>query len=135
VNELTTEDERQIAAVIVRYGTGIDTRNWTLFRSCFADDVKADYGPFGTWSSADDITTSMEAMHAEVGPTLHRMTNVVAAMTETGATARTYVDAVLMPIAPDGDIHQACGVYDDNLVHTDIGWKIQQRIFTVVRFS
>ena len=35
--------EQDIAEVIVRYATGIDTRDWDLFRTCFTDDVQADY--------------------------------------------------------------------------------------------
>ena len=38
-------DHDLITDVLVRYATGIDTRNWPLFRTCFTDDVQADYGP------------------------------------------------------------------------------------------
>ena len=41
-----------IAEVLVRYATGIDRRDWTLFRTCFTDDCDADYGDIGTLHSA-----------------------------------------------------------------------------------
>jgi SnoaL-like domain len=66
---------------------------------------------------------------------MHRMTNIVATGSETGATARTYVDSVLMPLEPEGDVHQALGFYDDELVSTNTGWKIAQRTFTMVRYA
>ncbi len=131
---LSPENERQISAVMVRYATGIDSRDWRLFRTCFTDDFCGDYGQFGTWASGDEITRSMEKMHEILGPTLHRITNVTAAVASAGATARTYVDAVLMPKEASGVIHQAAGYYDDELVKSSDGWRIKTRRFTLVRF-
>jgi len=37
-------DHELITDVLVRYATGIDTKDWTLFRTCFTNDVSADYG-------------------------------------------------------------------------------------------
>lgn len=47
------------------------------------------------------------------------------------ATARTYVDGVLM--ATDGRTGlNPIGFYDDELVHTPGGWRIARRRFTMV---
>jgi hypothetical protein len=32
------EVREDVTEVLVRYATGIDTRDWELFRSCFTDD-------------------------------------------------------------------------------------------------
>ena len=39
----------------MRYATGVDTRDWELLRSCFADDCPVDYGtlPDGTQGGWD----------------------------------------------------------------------------------
>lgn len=129
---LTTEEVLQINDVLTRYATGIDSRDWDLFRSCFADDCSADYGDIGVWSGADEITEWMRASHDPCGPTLHRLTNVTVRRTDTGASARAYVDAIVM--LPDSDLGaNAAGYYDDELVRTDDGWKIATRRFTSVR--
>jgi hypothetical protein len=133
--ELTLEDERQIAATLVRYATGVDSRDWALFRTCFADGLHADYGDFGTWTSPEAITGAMEQLHAPVGPTLHRMTNIVTGAITGGAKVRSYVDAILLPKEPDGPIHRACGYYDDELVKTDDGWKIKRRKYTGIHLA
>lgn len=134
-NKLTLEEERDIAAVIVCYGTGIDTRDWILFSTCFTDDVVAEYGDFGTWNGCDEITAAMEKMHEPIGPTLHRMSNIVIGAIPGGAKTRTYVDAILTPKEADGVFHQGLGYYDDEFVKTSTGWKIKKRRFTAVRIT
>ena len=129
---LSLEDERAVAAVILRYGTGIDTRDWALFRSCFTDDFQADYGVFGGWNSGDDITQAMEQMHAPLGLTLHRITNIVASAVPGGAKVRSYVDAILTTGVPGEAPKQGIGFYEDELVTTVQGWKIRRRRFVAV---
>ena len=132
---LPPEDEREINALLLRYATGIDTRDWPLFRSCFTAGVRADYGAFGTWTDADTLTDSMRLMHSEMGPTLHRISNIVLAPTPEGVRARTYVDAVLMTNSTDNAFTQALGLYEDELLHTPEGWRIDKRRFVPIRLS
>ncbi|MHC8380490.1 nuclear transport factor 2 family protein [Pseudomonas sp. LB3P14] len=135
IDALSLEDERNIAAIIVRYGTAIDTRDWTLFRSCFTADFRGDYKAFGSWNSCEEITEAMQQMHESVGPTLHRMSNIVVTAIAGAATARTYVDAILSPKQAEGSFHQGIGYYDDELVKIQGDWKIRCRRFTSVRVS
>lgn len=74
---LAVADRLAIEDVIHRYATGIDQRDWVLFRTCFTDDFTGEYGAFGDWSSGDAITEAMRASHATLGNTLHRCSNVV----------------------------------------------------------
>ena len=131
---LTIQDEHDISKVIVRYATGIDRRDYQLFRSCFADDAACVYAPTVRWSSADAITEFMEEIHRDLGETLHRMTNIVISEVAAGATVRTYVDVILM--RRDGTLFMdADGYYDDLMVKTQHGWKIKTRNFTLVQFK
>jgi 3-phenylpropionate/cinnamic acid dioxygenase small subunit len=125
------EARQDISDVLVRYATGIDRRDWTLFRSCFTDDCKADYGDIGVWGDSDAITRWMEKAHAPCGHTMHRITNQDISATSDGATARSYVDAVILAGDNQTGTH-ALGYYDDELVPTDQGWKIASRRFTMV---
>jgi 3-phenylpropionate/cinnamic acid dioxygenase small subunit len=101
---MTTDatSKQDIAEVLVRYATGIDRRDWDLFRSCFAADCVAEYEAIGTWESADAITDFMVAAHAAMGHTMHRISNIVIDVHADGdrAVTRSSVDGVLM--APDG---------------------------------
>jgi len=47
------EHRQDIADILVRYATGIDRRDWALFRTCLTDDCDADYGDIGVWHGAD----------------------------------------------------------------------------------
>jgi hypothetical protein len=132
---LAIDDERQITAVILNYSTGIDRRDYVLFRSCFADDIEADYGPGGgTFSTGDQLTDHMERMHRDLGFTLHRNTNIVISSVTGGASARTYVDALLMTTKGALAVNPV-GYYDDFLVRTEKGWRIKKRKFTLVRLE
>jgi 3-phenylpropionate/cinnamic acid dioxygenase small subunit len=127
--------KQEIADVLVRYATGIDRRDWDLFRSCFASDCLAEYEGIGTWESADAITDFMVTAHAGMGPTMHRISNIAIDVDVDGdrAVARSYVDGILM--AADGDSgFNPVGFYDDELVRMPDGWRIAHRTFTMVTF-
>jgi hypothetical protein len=119
--------------VILRYATAIDTRDWPLFRTCFTPDARSEYGAFGSWSTSDQLARFMEDAHLNVGPTLHRMSNIVITGDAGQARARTYVDALLMPRQEGGTVNRGIGYYDDELSKSGSGWKISKRVFSSVR--
>jgi 3-phenylpropionate/cinnamic acid dioxygenase small subunit len=125
------EVREDVAGVLVRYATGIDRRDWVLFRTCFTADCEADYGDIGVWHGVDEITEWMAKSHAACGHTMHRITNVDIAKRGDGVAARSYVDAIIMR-ADNRTGARADGYYDDELVRTDDGWKISRRHFTMV---
>lgn len=129
---IAADDERAIIALLLRYATGIDRRDWALFSTCFADDFDGDYPGYGRWLGADAITRFMAEAHAPLGPTLHRITNFVIAGEGKGATATSYVDVLLMSGAPGGMAHRGAGFYEDRLVRAADGWKVAVRRFTQV---
>jgi 3-phenylpropionate/cinnamic acid dioxygenase small subunit len=128
---------QEVAEVLVRYATGIDRRDWALFRTCFTGDCDADYGDIGHWHGVDEITDWMARTHEPCGYTLHRITNVAVGAVSPGdggddrVTARSYVDALVL----GGDNRsgvRAAGFYDDELVRTGGEWRIARRRFTSV---
>ena len=132
---MTETDPRQdISDVLVRYATGIDRRDWPLFRTVFTDDCRVDYGEIGVWNGVDAVTDFMEQTHAMAGHTMHRLTNQAITVDGDKASSRTYVDAVIM----FGDNQRgvnALGFYDDDIVRTADGWRIAVRRFTQVRVT
>ena len=132
---IAAEDERAIVAVLLRYATGIDRRDWALFRTCFTEDFTGMYPGFGTWHGAEAITDFMRTAHENLGPTLHRMSNFVIESNGDTITARSYVDAVLMPPTETGKVHRAAGLYDDILSHGAAGWQIARRRFEAVHIT
>ena len=128
------EDRQDISELLVRYATGIDRRDWPLFRTVFTDDCELDYGEIGTWQGVDAVTEFMDKTHTMAGHTLHRLTNQVIAVDGDNATARTYIDAVIMFGDNQAGVN-AWGFYDDDVVRTADGWRIARRRFTQVRVA
>jgi len=135
VRSVDRDTRADVAEVLVRYATGIDRRDWKLFRSCFTEDCVGDYGAIGTFEGVEALTEFMTRAHAAMGHTLHRITNpAVTAGADGRVLARSYVDVVLMDAKNQAGIH-AIGFYDDELVRADDGWRIARRRFTMVRQS
>jgi hypothetical protein len=122
-------DEAAIVKVLTRYATGIDRCDWPLFRSCWTDEVDLDYGDVGHFTDPDALTQLFSQLHDPMGPTYHRLSNFVIDVHGDVATARTYVQAVLMLTPVDGaNWVEAVGHYDDELVRTADGWRISRRV-------
>ncbi|OBG23812.1 nuclear transport factor 2 family protein [Mycobacterium sp. 852002-51057_SCH5723018] len=135
---MTESDDRQeISDLLVRYATGIDRRDWPLFRTVFTDDCELDYGEIGAWKGVDAVTDFMEKTHALAGHTLHRLTNQTITVDGDKGVARTYVDALIMfgDNKSGGAGVNGIGFYDDEVVRTPDGWRIARRRFTIVRVA
>ena len=120
---------QQLFGLVVRYATGIDQRDWELFRTCWTDDAVTDYGDVGQWDSGEAITDFMANVHGPCGHTAHRAGNFVVRADGDGYSARTYVDAIVMR-GDNRTGHQMLGYYDDDYRLTDDGWRIVRRDFT-----
>jgi hypothetical protein len=127
-------DKEQIAEVLIRYATGIDSKDWPLLRSCWTDEIDVDYQQLGHFTSPDALTDVMRQLHENMGPTYHRLSNFVISVEGDRATVRSYVHAVLM-LQPDDDTDwvDALGHYDDIFVRTADGWRINNRVSRTAR--
>jgi 3-phenylpropionate/cinnamic acid dioxygenase small subunit len=128
------EDRQDISDLLLRYATGIDRRDWPLFRTVFTDDCLLDYGEIGTFNGVDAVTDFMERAHAMAGHTMHRLTNMVITIDGDKAEARTYIDGLIMMSDHKSGVN-AIGYYDDEVIRTGDGWRIARRRFTSVRVT
>ena len=131
-SSLSNEDRQAISDVLIRYATGIDRRDWTLFRTCWTDDARVDYDDVGSWESGDDFSRFMEEVHRSCGTSLHRVTNPSVTSDGDRVRARSYIDALVT--LSETDTMRAVGYYDDELRSTSDGWKIEARRYTKVHF-
>jgi 3-phenylpropionate/cinnamic acid dioxygenase small subunit len=128
------EDRQDISELLVRYATGIDRRDWALFRTVFTDDCELDYGEIGVWNGIDAVAEFMEQVHAMAGYTMHRLSNLAITVDGDKAGARTYIDGLIMAGDNKSGVN-AIGFYDDEFVRTDVGWRIARRRYTQVRLT
>ena len=90
-------DRAEISDVQLRYATGLDSRDWPLFRSCFTDEIETDFtSVFGGEPrkvSADRWTEAARRSLSGLKATQHMITNHVITVAGDDATCIAYVQA------------------------------------------
>ena len=123
-------DERlDVAEVVYAYATGIDTRDWRLYRSIFTDEVEID---FSSWDGspprrmrADDWVAGVQPLFHGLDATQHSMTNPRVRIEGDRATCVMYMQAAHFLANREGDAEFTLGgYYTDQLERTPAGWKL-----------
>lgn len=127
IDDPPVRDVQAIQQCLVSYCRAIDVKDWNLFAECFTADATAYYDQ--SKFVAERITSDFALAHDRVRESLHRLSNVnIRVIRGDHAKCSSYVDALLF-----GDTRlQVIGTYEDQLVRTDRGWKIQHRVFTTI---
>jgi len=130
------DDQANISDVIYRYSTGVDSKDWGLFRSCFTDPVNADFTSTGAPAPRTfPLDTWVRVVQKTISPfklTQHFNSNVTVKVTGDEATAVVYLKARHLPAddAANKGFWDVGGFYTDRLVRTADGWKIASVKFT-----
>ena len=134
VETLLTRTE--ISDVVHRYATGIDRRDWPLFRSCFADEIDLD---FTTWSGGeprrmkgDDWVEGVRNSLSGFDATQHVSSNHVHTIEGSEATCVSYMMALHHIVDGAERKMQAIGGYYTNQLRrgADV-WRIHACKLTV----
>jgi len=121
--------ENEVADVIVRYATAIDSKDWPLLGSCFTEDCEAVYRA-RVFRGVEELVDYMIGVHTDLDGSLHRLTNIVVKLGDDGetATTRSYVDALLVRRSHEvSPTYRVIGSYTDSLVRGVDGWRIAHR--------
>ena len=128
----TLLDRTAIVEVISNYATGLDARDWTLWRSVFLDEVVFD---LESWSgeparplAADRVVAAQARIFAELVTTQHFITNHRVTIDGDRARLLAHMRAEHWLAVPSGPSprYTMFGFYDDKLVRTPAGWKIAE---------
>jgi 3-phenylpropionate/cinnamic acid dioxygenase small subunit len=129
-------DRQAIVGVMSNYATGLDARDWVLWRSVFVDEVVFDLsswtGQPGRRLNADRVVAAQAREFAELSNTQHFMTNHRVTIDGDRARLMAHMRAEhwLRMDDRDGSLHHErytmFGYYDDKLVRTPEGWKIAE---------
>lgn len=130
------KDKADIQDLIHRYATGIDLRDWDLFRSIFADEIEIDFSSYSgqpaSKMSADDWVAQCRAMLPGLDATQHLFSNFVVDVNGDEAVATLYMQAEHFIANTDGDnSHTLGGYYTHNLKRGSDGWKIHKYALNV----
>ena len=134
------EDKAAIIEVLNLYGFALDARRFDLFDRVFTKDVVAEFGPAGAgWRGLDEFTASFAEFHDRLDSHQHTMMGQVVHLDPTDpdkANAFSYGNWLLIREAAEGgSTWLGTGWYDDQLVRTGDGWRIQHRVCRLQSWS
>jgi hypothetical protein len=123
-------DKLDVAETVYRYATGVDRRDWALYRSLFTDTVSIDFSSYSPDQprrvmSADDWVAGLVPLFSGLAATQHSMTNPLAMVDGDAAMITMYMRAhhVYDPDDP-ASWYTVGGYYDDTLVRLDSRWLL-----------
>lgn len=124
-------DRIEINDLLIRYTKAIDEKDWSLLEQVFTPDAQVDYVSSGGIAGVFPEVKAWLAKALSAFPeTLHLIGNSEVELAGDTARARTAVYNPMFFANKDGSRHHfAVGAYyNDELVRTDAGWRISQRI-------
>ncbi|HEY8120106.1 MAG TPA: nuclear transport factor 2 family protein [Myxococcota bacterium] len=138
-------DRAAISDVVHAYATGLDRRDWALYRSIFTDSIEMEFSSVGLRAgvySADEWVRSAQTLFAGFSATQHTSSNHVHAIAGDAATCTSNMQAEHFVArepndgldGPDADRWTIGGYYRNELQRTRDGWKLH-RIALIVTWS
>jgi len=136
------QDRAAISDVVYAYATGLDRRDWKLYRSIFLDEIEMDFTSVGIRAGvyrADDWVRDARTLFAGFTATQHTSTNHVHDIRGDAATCVSNMQAEHFvrrepgapPAAPDAERWTIGGYYVNELRRTAAGWKLRRVTLTV----
>jgi len=132
-------DRADIIDVMSAYATGLDARDWALWRSIFLDETIFD---LSSWSGqparkldADRVVAAQARIFAELAVTQHFITNHRISIDGDHARVLAHMRAEHWSdvSGPGQGRYTMFGYYDDKLVRSADGWKIAEMQLNVTR--
>jgi hypothetical protein len=130
-------DRLELTDLIHKYATGIDTRDWALFRSIFADELFMDFSSYsgapGSKMTGDDWVAGCQRMLPGFDATQHSLSNFVFDIQGADATVTVYMQAEHFIANKLGDnSHTLGGYYIHKLRRGQGGWRIHATTLQVL---
>jgi hypothetical protein len=122
-------DRAEIIDTVHNFALGVDTRDWSLFRSLFTDNVELDYSSYNGIDAhvrpADEWIADISWLFAGLDGTQHALSNPQVTIDRDLATCLVYVQAKhFLADELGGSFYSFGGYYTDELVRTVDGWRL-----------
>ena len=134
---MVEQDKAAIIEILNLYGFALDAHQWDLFDLVFTEDVTADFGPAGaSWSGLADFKRSFAEFHDTLDNHQHTMMGHLVHVNGDKANAFSFGNWLLVRESLKDDTSWlGTGWYDDELVRTDRGWRIQRRVCRLLSWT
>ena len=122
-------DRQEIADVLYRYASAVDTKDFATLRSLFVDDAHGQYTTVADLHGADDIVTWIDGMTDTKTWQHHKVTvyHIDFAGPDEARTL-TYHTSHQTDAGDPGAVTVIVARYHDTLRRTPAGWKITEKI-------
>ena len=127
---MDASEKLAVAETVYRYATGVDRRDWTLYRSLFTDTVTFDFSSYGPdWPprqmSADEWVAGLVPLFTGLAATQHSMTNPLVTTDGDTAAITMYVQAHHVFDPTDAaSWYTIGGYYEDTLARVNGRWLL-----------
>ncbi|MCG7610047.1 MULTISPECIES: nuclear transport factor 2 family protein [Mycobacterium] len=118
------DDQLEIQALLTRYATAVDSKDWERYRSVFTEDAQIDYSSAGAVVGTRDEVVDWFAANFGVIPwSMHYITNIEILETDgdTATVRAMFYNPMQLPGMPDMSV--CGGYYHHELVRTADGWR------------
>ena len=126
---MTMADRQEIAELLYRYARGIDTEDWTLWRTVFTEDAQLDYtsAPGGIAGTREEVGHWLETVLAMFPMTQHYITNIECDIAgDTAAVRAMFYNPMIFPGATEPSF--CGGLYEHEMVRTPDGWRSRRLV-------
>lgn len=126
-------DHREITALLNRYGTALDDRDWERLRTVFTEDAVGDYNPDApNFEGRAAIEGLCRGALEPLDASQHLIGNHEIEIDGDAARSRCYVRAQHVRRGCEGGhLFEVAGYYRDELTRTAEGWRIHKRSMVV----
>jgi hypothetical protein len=132
-------DRAQISDLVIGYATGLDRRDWSLYRSIFTDEIEMDFVSVGIRAgsyAADKWVRDAKRLFDGFEATQHTSTNHVITLCGDTATCVSNMQAEHFVaseegLAPGAERWTIGGYYTNELLRTPEGWRLRGITLTV----
>jgi len=121
-------DYREIEAVIIRYASALDKKQYELLGEVFTPEATANYVGLAKCEGLDSIIKLVSGVLDQCGNTQHLLGNIQIELDGNHAKASCYLQAIHVGLGDHSDqVLTVWGEYKDQLVKTAAGWRITFR--------
>lgn len=128
------DDYCEIEAVLNRYATSLDTKQYAGLKDVFITDVLVNYIEMGVeCRGVDSVIDLVSGVLDRCGNTQHLLGNFRIDVQGDRATASCYLQAIHVGLGDYSDrLLTVWGEYRDELLRTGDGWRISYRELAVI---
>jgi 3-phenylpropionate/cinnamic acid dioxygenase small subunit len=126
-------DLREIEALLARYASSLDARDWPRLASCFSDDAVVEYGGLlGPCEGPDAVVAACRSALEPLDASQHLIGTIEIELAGDVARAQCALQAQHVRRGCEGGSNFLIGgQYRDELTRTPRGWRIRRRTLVV----